>query len=266
MTTRRDVPRGVIGMVHLAPLPGAPRWSDAPGALDAVLERATADARGLIGGGVDAILVENYGDTPFHADRVEPVTVAVMTRAVRVVVEAAAGVPVGVNVLRNDVSAALAIAAATGARFVRANVHTGGMYTDQGWVEGKAAETVRLRERLAPAVAILADVLVKHATPPAGLELTDAARDAWHRGLADGLIATGGATGSPTDLERVRVLRAAVPEAPVLIGSGVTPGTVRSALDTAHGVIVGSALEADGVAGRPVDEDRVRRLVEAARG
>jgi membrane complex biogenesis BtpA family protein len=246
-------------MVHLPPLPGAHRWA---GDLAGVIARAVADARALAEGGVDAILVENYGDAPFHADRVEPVTVAAMTRAVaevRAVVEC----PVGVNVLRNDARAALAVAAATGARFIRVNVHVGGMYTDQGWVEGRAAETLRLRRSIAPEVAILADVMVKHASPPAGLHLVEAARDTWERGHADALIITGTATGAPTDPARVDAVRSAVPDAPLIIGSGVSPATVADALARADAVIVGSALEAEGVAGRPVDRERVLRLMDA---
>ena len=250
-------------MVHLPPLPGAPGFSASVGS---VLHRATADARALLEGGIDAVLVENYGDAPFHAERVEPVTVAAMTLVVaRVCEEVAGAVPVGVNVLRNDAASALAIAAATGAEFIRVNVHTGGMYTDQGWIEGKAAETLRLRRVLAPAVAILADVMVKHAVAPEGFDLSDVARDAWHRGLADALIVSGRATGEATGLERVAAVRAAVPEATVLVGSGVTTATVAATLDTAHGAIVGSALEADGIAGRPVEIERVRRMMEAAR-
>lgn len=261
MSSRRDVPSGVIGMVHLLPLPGAPRFT---GDLEAVLERAVSDARALSEAGIDAILVENFGDVPFVAHHVDAVTVAVMTRAVSRV-RAAVACPVGVNVLRNDAGAALAIAAATGAGFVRVNVHTGGMFTDQGWIEGRAAETLRLRERIAPDVALLADVLVKHAVPPAGVDLLDAGRDTWHRGLADALIVTGPATGASTELEHVAALRDAIPDAPVLVGSGVTPETVGAALELAQGVIVGSALEADGDAGSPVEPERVRRLVRAAR-
>ncbi|MFP4624073.1 MAG: BtpA/SgcQ family protein [Gemmatimonadota bacterium] len=257
-------PTGVIGMVHLPPLPGSPRWAGPPGDFEPVLERAASDARTLADGGVDAVLVENYGDAPFHRDRVEAVTIAAMTRAVAAVREAVDR-PVGVNVLRNDARAALAVAAATGATFIRVNVHTGGMYTDQGWIEGRAAETLRLRSAIAPGVAILADVLVKHATPPAGLTLADAARDAWHRGLADALVVSGPATGAPTEPDRVAAVREAVPGAVVLVGSGVTAATVAAALSAADGVIVGSALEADGVAGGPVELDRVRRLVRAAR-
>lgn len=248
-------------MVHLLPLPGAPRYALD---LDQVLERALVDATTLSRGGVDAILVENFGDLPFLPEDVGPATVAAMTRVVSEV-RTAVECPVGVNVLRNDAAAALAVAAATGAAFVRVNIHTGGMFTDQGWIEGRAAETLRLRERIAPRVAILADVLVKHAAPPGGVTLSQAARDTWHRGLADALIVTGGGTGAPTDLDQVREVRAAVPDALVLVGSGITPDTVAAALDLADGVIVGSALEADGVAGNAVVASRVAELMAAAR-
>lgn len=231
--------------------------------MDAVLRRARHDADALAAGGVDAILVENYGDAPFHPRDVEPITVAAMTRVVTAVREAV-DCPVGVNVLRNDAAAALAIAAATGASFIRINVHTGAMHTDQGWIEGAAAETLRLRERMAGDVAILADVLVKHATPPPGQELAAAARDAWERGLADALIVSGPATGEATDLDDVRTVREAARDAVVLVGSGVTGNNVREVLRVADGAIVGSAFEVGGSAGNAVEPERVRGLMDAA--
>jgi uncharacterized protein len=250
-------------MVHVLPLPGSPRWT---GSMADVLDRARADAAALADGGVDAVLVENYGDSPFLSGPVPAETVAALTAAVVAVAEVAgrADLPVGVNVLRNDAAAALAIATATGASFIRVNVHTGGMLTDQGWIEGDAAGTLRLRQRLGSPVAILADVMVKHAVAPPGLDLTTAAREAWERGWADALIVSGAATGEPTDLEDVRRLRGLLPGARILVGSGVRAETVGAALREADGVIVGSALQVDGVAGRPVDPARVRRLVEAA--
>ncbi|MDX1674522.1 MAG: BtpA/SgcQ family protein [Longimicrobiales bacterium] len=251
-------PTGIIGMIHLPPLPGAPGWS---GGMDPILDRARSDARALAEGGVDAVLVENFGDTPFQKT-VPPATVASMTAAVGAVREVT-DLPVGVNVLRNDAAAALAVAAATGARFIRVNVHTGGMFTDQGWIEGAAADTIRLRERSAPAVAIVADVLVKHATPPPGLTLEAAATDAVHRGRADALVVSGEATGAPTRLDDVRAVKAVV-NVPVLVGSGARPEMVAELLAAADGVIVGSALMEGGRAGGPVDPDRVRQLVEAA--
>lgn len=257
---RASVPRGVIGMVHLKALPGAPAWE---GSMEAVLDRARRDVSALNEGGVDALLVENYGDTPFHKT-VGAETVAAMTAAV-LAVTAATDRPVGVNVLRNDAGAALAVAAATGARFIRVNIHAGGMFTDQGWIEGQAADTVRLRARIAPDIAILADVRVKHAVPVQGTTIEAEARDAVERGRADAVIVSGPATGEPSALEDVRTTAGAVPGTPVLVGSGVTVETVRATLDIAAGVIVGSALALGGVAGAPVDIERVRRLVAAAR-
>lgn len=262
---RRPVPCPLIGMVHLLPLPASPRWSAAGDrrlSMEGVVERAVADARALEGAGFDAVLVENFGDAPFHPERVPAATVAAMTVAVSAV-RGAVGVPVGINVLRNDATAALSIAAATGAGFVRVNIHSGGMFTDQGWIEGRAYETLRLRAAVAPGTAILADVFVKHATPPVGLTLAAAAMDTWERGLADALVVSGPVTGAVTAEADLRAVRAAVPQAVVLAGSGVTADTVAGTLRLAHGAIVGSAVEEDGVAGSPVDPERARRLVAA---
>ena len=260
--TRRQAPRGLIGMVHLPPLPGSPRWA---GSMAAILDRARADATALAEGGVDAVLVENFGDAPFHRDRLPPETVAALAVAAAAVA-AELSLPLGINALRNDAAAALAVAAAVGASFIRVNVHTGAMVTDQGWIDGRADRTLRERERIAPDVAILADVLVKHATPPAGLTLARAARDAWERGLADGLIVSGAGTGEATPLADVERVRRTLPEATLLVGSGVTAETAGALLEAADGAIVGSALERDGVAGGPVDPARVRALVAAIRG
>ena len=156
-------PKPIIGVVHLLPLPGSPGWG---GDFDEVLRRAREDAHALVDGGCDGVIVENMGDAPHFPTTVPPVTVAAMTRAVAAVQDLVGHLaPVGVNVLRNDATAALSIAAATGARFIRVNVHQGVMVGTEGVLEGKAAETLRLRAALEAEVAILADVLVKHASP-----------------------------------------------------------------------------------------------------
>jgi uncharacterized protein len=247
----------VVGMVHLPPLPGSPRWR---GSMEAVLGRALGEAGILEEEGLSGILVENYMDAPFFPSAVPAETVAAMAVVVREVVRAAT-IPVGVNVLRNDAHGALAVAAAAGAPFVRVNVHTGAMFTDQGLLEGRAHETLRLRRALGAPVAILADVLVKHASPPPGTTLEGVARDSWHRGLADGLIVTGAETGAPVEARDIRRLREAIPEAVLWVGSGVTPETAPALLDEAHGLIVGSALQAGGKAGSGVERERVRALM-----
>jgi membrane complex biogenesis BtpA family protein len=254
-------PRPIVGVVHLQPLPGAPR---AAGPLEAVLERARTDARALAEGGCDGLIVENFGDAPFLPGPVGPETVAALAVAAREL--ASLGLPLGVNVLRNDARAALGIAAVTGARFIRVNVHTGVMATDQGLIEGRAHETLRLRRALGADVKVFADVQVKHAAPVGPRDVAQAVRDAVHRGLADAVIVTGPGTGQAVDLAELRAARAAAgPGTPLFAGSGVTAATAREVLALADGAIVGTAFERDGVSGNPVDVARVRALVQAAK-
>lgn len=250
----------VVGMVHLLPLPGSPGFR---GSMEEILDRAVTDARHLDHGGLDGVLVENYGDTPFFPDRAPSVSIAAMATAVREVVRATT-IPVGVNVLRNDAGGALAVAVAAGGRFIRVNVHTGSMYTDQGLIQGQAHQTLRERQALGVNVAILADVMVKHATPPPGLTLESAARDSWLRGKADGLILTGTETGLALDSQTLRPLRDALPShAKLWVGSGATPESARELSEMSDGMIVGSSLQEGGVAGGGVDPGRVGTFMAA---
>ena len=248
-----------IGVVHLRPMPGAPRWR---GDLGEVIRFAEADARAHERGGAHAIFVENFGDVPFAKLNVGPETVAAMTAA-GCAVRAAVQLPIGFNVLRNDARAALALCAACGGSFIRVNVHTGAMLTDQGLIEGNAYETLRYRARLCPKVQVFADVHVKHAVPLGKQSLEVTAIDTVTRGLADALIVSGAGTGAAAEIADVEHVRRACPRASILIGSGVTVANVRAYLRIADGVIVGSSLKGGGKLANPVDPKRVRALVKA---
>lgn len=245
-----------IGVVHLLPLPGSPRWGEG---IEGVIERAVADARAYELGGADAVIVENFGDAPFTKGGVTPETVAAMAAA-GAAVRAAVRLPVGFNVLRNDARAALGLCAACGGSFIRVNVHCGAMLTDQGVIEGQAFDTLRRRRELCAGVVLLADVHVKHAVPLAPMPLETAARDTLERGLADGLILSGAGTGQATDLEDVRRVRAACPRARLFVGSGVTVGNAAEYLRLVDGVIVGSSLKLHGRVANRVDGRRVATL------
>lgn len=250
-------PCALIGVVHLGPLPGSPCWSGDLGAVEAA---ALADVEAYVAGGADGLIVENFGDVPFWRGSVPPETVAAMTRLALAVVRATA-LPVGINVLRNDALAALAIAQASGARFLRVNVLSGAAVTDQGLIEGVAAELLRRRRLLgADSVRILADVLVKHGAPLAPLSMAEAVSDVLERGGADGVIVSGTGTGRPTDPADVEQARAAAAGAPVLIGSGATPLSLQRLTAGCDGVIVGTALKRHGQIAQPVDPERVRNL------
>lgn len=257
----------LIGMVHLLPLPGSPRWNAATNTLDAVLDAAARDARALRDGGANAVMVENFFDAPFAKDNVPPHTVAALTRAVCAVRNAAGDLPVGVNVLRNDARAAIGIAHVCGAQFVRINVYVGAAVTDQGIIEGAARAAVLLRRELGANVALLADVFVKHAAQlgdPAQTSLEDAARDAALRGLADALIVSGAHTGAATSPAEVSRVRAAVSGTPVLVGSGFGVNTAGALLGAgANGAIVGTSLKQSGAVAAPVEAARVRALRDA---
>ena len=263
------VPRPLIGMVHLAPLPGSPRWG---GSIDDVIKRAMDDARVLAEEGIDGIIVENFGDSPYAAGAVHPATVAAMTIGVLAVhgvvreVDQESRIRVGINVLRADVISALSIAAATGAGFVRTNVLTGAMVTDQGIIEGTAYEALRERRLLGIGTPIFADVMSKHAYPVgAGVVMELEARSTAYRGLADALIVTGDETGAATSGDDLRRARTAVPDRPILIGSGLDTGNINDLLPLCDGAILGTALKVDGVTEGPVDRLRVREMVARAR-
>ena len=246
-----------VGVVHLAATPGSPRFA---GSIERVVERAIDDARALQRGGCDALIVENFGDAPFFPRGVPPETIASVAVCVRAVKSAAGGIPIGVNVLRNDARAALGIAAATGAAFIRVNVHAGAAITDQGIVEGRAFETARERERLARGVLLLCDVDVKHAQPLARQSLAHAVSDLVRRALADAVIVTGRATGEPPSAASLEEARSASGGAPVLVGSGLSEVNARDLLSAADGAIVGTSLKHGGEVENPVDPARVAAL------
>ena len=259
MTTAIFSTNAFVGMVHLLPLPGNPIN---PYSLEEVRNRAVQDATTLVTAGVDAIIVENYGDSPFSAGSVSPHTVAAMTSIVEAVRTVAPNIALGVNVLRNDAIAALSIAAVTGADFIRVNVHVGAMATDQGIITGTARDTLLERTRLGATVAVFADVHVKHGSPLGNEPIEQAASDTWSRGGVNGLIVSGTRTGGETSEEDILRVCEAVPAAPIWVGSGVTLRNIAQIGGLASGVIVGTALHERHDTSRPICIDQTRAMVD----
>jgi membrane complex biogenesis BtpA family protein len=251
----------LIGVVHLQPLPGSPRWR---GDIEAVISFAVNDARAYERGGAHALFIENFGDVPFTKGCVAPETIAAMAAAGRAIRQAVK-LPIGFNVLRNDARAGLALCAVCGGQFIRVNVHTGAMLTDQGLIEGNAYETLRYRQRVCPPAQIFADVHVKHAVPLGNSTIADAARDTVERGMVDALIVSGAGTGLEADLADVERVRRTCPATKVLLGSGVRLENIRDFLPLADGFIVGSSLKLNGRLSNPVDAKRVAALARALR-
>jgi membrane complex biogenesis BtpA family protein len=254
-------PNPVIGVVHLLPLPTSPLWG---GSLKTVIDRAEQEATALAAGGVDGIVVENFFDAPFPKEQVDPAVVSAMSLIVQRLMNMVT-LPIGINVLRNDARSALAIATCTRSHFIRVNVLTGVMATDQGLIEGRAHELLRYRRELGSEVKIFADVLVKHARPLSSPNLTVAVQDTIERGLADAIILSGWATGSPPSLEDLELASAAANGTPVFVGSGADWENISTLMQAADGVIVSSSLKRHGKREQPIDPIRVSRFVEAAR-
>jgi membrane complex biogenesis BtpA family protein len=254
----------LVGVIHLPPLAGSPRAS-----LDvkACEQRAAEDAKVLAGSGFEIAMIENFGDAPFFAGRVPAVTVAAMTSCAVAVRAAAPSLALGINVLRNDAESALGIAVAVGAVCIRVNVLTGARVTDQGLIQGDAASLLRARKALgADGVEVWADVDVKHSAPLAARPLADEASDLVSRAHASAVLVTGEGTGRAVDHAKLEeVHRAVAGRAPVLVASGATIGVLPSLARRCEGVIVGSALRADGVAGGPIDAKRASEFARAFR-
>ena len=259
-----DAPKSpqIIGMVHLRPLPGTPQFD---GDFQAVIDSAVADAIALAAGGVDAVMMENFGDVPFYPGRVPAITVAAMSVAVRQIRQAI-DVPLGVNVLRNDGESALAIAVATGASFIRVNVLPGARVTDQGLIQGIAHDLLRLRLELrANEIQILADVDVKHSAALAVRPFQDELADLMHRGGADAVIVSGSGTGSETSMQQISDALQIADGLPILVGSGVTVESLATMPSGISGFIVGTSFKHEGHAHQPVDQERVASFVRATR-
>jgi membrane complex biogenesis BtpA family protein len=249
-------------------LAGSPRASASP--RDAA-RICAEDAKALEAAGFDLVMIENFGDAPFFRGRVPAITVSAMTACVLAAREACPALPLGVNVLRNDADAALAIAHVADAACIRVNVHAGARVTDQGIIEGEAASTLRTRAWLgARGVAIWADVDVKHSRPlgaggaGAGTHVQEA-KDLAERALADALLVTGEGTGVAVDLGKLADVRRAAPGVALFVASGATEAQLGDIARHADGVIVGSALRADGRAGGRVDPARASSFASAFR-
>ena len=244
-----DLSHPVIGMVHLRPLPGSPRFT---GDFAAVIDAALADAQTWEQAGANGLMMENFGDVPFYKGDVPRETVAAMTRVAGEIRRALPGVPLGINVLRNDGLSALAVAAAVGASYIRVNVLSGAAVTDQGVIEGRAADLMRYRQTLGADIKVLADVRVKHAASLAERPLQDEVEELVKRAGADAVIVSGTGTGKPTDPSHAAEVKKYAGDTPVLIGSGVDAQSIPQLKPACNGFIVGSAAKPGGRIDEPV--------------
>lgn len=229
-----------------------------------IVERAVKDAKAYQSGGMDGIIIENFGDRPFYPMNVGPETIAAMS-VIASKISSEVKIPVGVNVLRNDPIAAIAISHASECQFIRVNVLTEAMVTDQGIIQATAHHVLRFRKLLnAENIKIFADVHVKHAVPMMNRPIEQSAIDLVERGLADAVIVTGETTGKKPNINKVRKVKMALKTIPVIVGSGVTKDNVTEYLQVCDGVIVGTSLKRNNITENPVDILKVKEFVKIA--
>ena len=250
----------LIGCIHLLSLPGSPEYS---GEMKNILKQALIETEIFKSHKVDGLIIENFRDMPFYPDQVPVETVAAMTVVTNEIKKVFKG-PIGVNVLRNDAKAAMAISSACKVQFIRVNVHIGTAVTDQGIIEGRAYETLRLRKSLNSDVLIFADVAVKHASPLGNRSIMDETKDLTERGLADAIIVTGSHTGGEASPKEINIIKQNT-ALPVIIGSGITPDNLNKYFSLVDGFIVGSFFKSDGIAKNLVEKSRVKRFMEQFR-
>jgi len=258
----------LVGVIHLPPLPGAP----------AVAHLSPSDALQLAGdvairemklfeqSGFDAVIVENFGDTPFFKTQVSLETACAFSIIIAAL-QATAKIPIGINVLRNDWQTALTLASVNDCAFIRVNVLAGVVATDQGLIEGCASALMRAKAKRYPELSVFADVHVKHAKTLSSDDITLAIEDHIIRSHANAVIVSGAGTGKPVDVETLKASYAKSKslKTPLYIGSGVTDSNVELLKPHCDGVIVSSCLRQNGIAGAPLDLKRVKSFVNAFR-
>jgi len=250
----------VVGMIHVGALPGTPHNRQP---VSTLARQAAEEARLLAGAGLDGLILENMHDRPYRLRNAGPEIVAAMT-AVAVAVGEAVDVPLGIQVLAGANRAALAVACASGATFVRVEGFVFGHIADEGLMDrADAAPLLRFRRQIgAEHVAVWADIKKKHASHAvtADVDLAETARAAEFF-CADAVVVTGTATGQPACPADVRDAKQAV-GIPVVVGSGITPANLADYWASADAFIVGSFLKREGQWFNPPAPERIAHLMD----
>lgn len=247
----------IIAMAHIPALPGTPRHNEA-GGVDLLIEAVRSDVECLVAGGVDGIMFCNEDDRPY-VFRAGIEQIAAMTR---VVTECAPkGIPFGVDFLW-DPYAAIAIAHATGAAFVR-GVFTGAYEADMGLWAPSAGDILRFRQRIGAAgVRLFYNVVPEFASTLGTRSVAQRAKSAMVSSLADVILVSGSMAGEEPTIQVVGEAKQLIPDFPVFVNTGARAENVAEFLGVADGVIVGSSLKKDGYTWNPVDPDRVRAFMD----
>jgi len=228
----------LVGVLHLPPLPGAANYTGQP--VREMAEAAAQDALILQRAGFTDVMIQDASDNP------QPVTVSAPAIAALAVVGAEirrrSDVSMGVVAGHNDGVAAVAIAHAIDAQFVRVKVLTGVAVGPTGWMEGCALQVAQMKRLLGSHVDVWADAHEATSRALTG-DVRWAAAEALSFGGADALVITRD-SGVPDAIDDISAVRAALGgDARLMIGGRVNADTLEAAMRGSDGAILGSVLK-----------------------
>lgn len=259
LTELTGVPKPIIGMAHLPALPGAPLY-DAAGGMAKIRDWVKRDLAALQEGGINAIMFCDENDRPYRLDA-DPASVAAMADVVASL-RGELSVPFGVDVLW-DPTATLAVAAATGARFVR-EIFTGAFAGDFGIWTRNAGDAFRYRRALgAEDVRLIFNINAEFAAPIASRPVAEVAKSVVFSSSPDAIAVSGPITAQPVDASGLADVAAAIRDTgvPILVNTGFRASLAKDLLRFADGAIVGSSLKVEGITWNAVDPKRVKELM-----
>lgn len=251
----------IIGMAHLPALPGSPNF-DAGGGMTAIRDWVKRDLAALQEGGIHAVMFCNENDRPYQLDA-DSASIAAMADVIASL-RGELSVPFGVDVLW-DPTATLAVAAASGAKFVR-EIFTGAFASDFGIWERSAGDAFRYRRAIgADDVRLIFNINAEFAAPIASRPVAEVAKSVAFSSSPDAICVSGPITGQPVDASGLADVAAAIRDMniPVLINTGFRAALAKEFLRHADGAIVGTSLKVDGITWNPVDRGRVKELMKA---
>ena len=247
----------IIGMVHLLPLPGSPKYG---GSIEEIREQAINDVKALLNGGIRSIIIENFNDNPYD-DCIDDFSFAVMA-IIASEIKNTFDCKIGINIHFNDVEKEFALAYAIDADFVRVEVFIDNRVGIQGIITAKCRKVIEMKNRYNIKAKIMADIDVKHTTALVKENIDELAYRAIAEG-ADAIILTGTKTGENPEIGEVKRIREIVGDFPIVVGSGINSKTVKQYLKYANGAIVGSSIKIDGNVRNPVCQVRTKELLES---
>lgn len=194
--------------------------------------------------GVDAVLVENYFGSAQDCEKVLAYLQAEYPDK-----------PYGVNVL-GDWQRAFRLAGKYAARFLQIDSVCGHLPHRQDLAFAEELRAARLQSD----AAVLGGVRFKYQPVRSGRSLQADLQLGMER--CDAIVVTGEGTGLPTPPSKLYEFRAIVGDFPLLVGAGVTAGSIAATMQDAQGAIIGSWFKENHRDTGDTVEAYIREIVE----